>query len=74
MVPMNLFAEQQGRCRHGEHSLVTYFIYVTHAKLLQSSPTPCDPMDSGPSGSSVLGILQARVLEWVAMPSSRGSS
>ena len=36
--------------------------------------TLCDPMDCSPPGSSVHGILQARVLEWVAMPSSRGSS
>ena len=34
----------------------------------------CDPMDCRASGSSVHGILQARILEWVAMPSSRGSS
>ena len=34
----------------------------------------CDSMDHSPSGSSVHGILQARILEWVAMPSSRGSS
>ena len=34
----------------------------------------CDPMDCSPTGSSVHGILQARILEWVAMPSSRGSS
>ena len=33
-----------------------------------------NPMNCSPPGSSVLGILQARVLEWVAMPSSRGSS
>ena len=32
----------------------------------------CDPMDCSPSGSSAHGILQARILEWVAMPSSRG--
>ena len=32
----------------------------------------CDPMDCSPLGSSVHGILQARILEWVAMPSSRG--
>ena len=36
--------------------------------------TLCDPVDCSPPGSSVHGILQARVLEWVAMPSSRGSS
>jgi len=44
------------------------------AKLLQSCPMLCDPMDCSPPGSSVHGILQARTLEWVAMPSSRGSS
>ena len=38
------------------------------------SPTPCDSMDHSPPGSSVHGILQARFLEWIAMPSSRGSS
>ena len=45
-----------------------------HAKLLQSWLTLCDPMDRSPPGSSVRGILQARILEWVARPSSRGSS
>ena len=44
------------------------------AKSLQSSRTLCDPMDGSPPGSSVLGILQARILEWVAVPASRGSS
>ena len=34
----------------------------------------CDCMDRGPPGSSVLEILQARILEWVIVPSSRGSS
>ena len=43
-------------------------------KLLQSGPTLCDPMDCGPPGSSVPGILQARILEWVPIPCSRGSS
>ena len=37
-------------------------------------PTDCSPMDCSPPGSSVQGILQARILEWVAMPSSRASS
>ena len=37
------------------------------AKLLQSFPTLCDPIDSSPPGSSVPGILQARILEWVAI-------
>ena len=43
-------------------------------KSLRSSMTLCDPMDRSLPGSSVHGILQARILEWVAMPSSRGSS
>ena len=43
------------------------------AKSFQSCPTLCDPMDCNPPGSSVHGILQLRILEWVAMPSSRGS-
>jgi len=37
------------------------------AKLLQSCPTLCDPIDSSPPGSPIPGILQARTLEWVAM-------
>ena len=45
-----------------------------HAKLLPSHLTLCNPMNCSPPGSSVHGILQARPLEWVAMPSSRGSS
>ena len=44
------------------------------AKLLQSCLTLCDPIECSPPGSSVHGILQARILEWVAVPSSRGSS
>ena len=44
------------------------------AKLLQLCLTLCHPMDHGSPGSSVHGILQARILEWVAMPSSGGSS
>ena len=37
------------------------------AKSLQSCPTLCDPTDSSPPGSPVPGILQARILEWVAI-------
>ena len=42
--------------------------------VVQSCLTFCDPMDSGPPGSPVHGILQARILEWVAIPFCRGSS
>ena len=41
--------------------------------VTQSCPTLCHPMDCSPSGSSVQGILQARILEWVAIPFSRVS-
>ena len=40
---------------------------ATAAKSLQSCPTLCDPRDGSPPGSAVLGILQARTLEWVAI-------
>ena len=40
------------------------------AESLQSCPTLCDPIDSSPPGSPVPGILQARTLEWVAIPFS----
>ena len=43
-----------------------------HTKSLQLCLTLCDPVDYGPPGSSVHGILQARVREWVAISSSRG--
>ena len=52
-----------------------YHGVVVHARsLLQSCLTLCDPMGCSPPGSSVHGILQARILEWVAMLSSRVSS
>ena len=47
----------------------------THGCLVaQACPSLCDPVDCNPPGSSVHGILQARTLEWVTMPSSRGES
>ena len=54
---------------------------IYHLKLscvcvltVQSCPALCDPVDCNPSGSLSTGILQARILEWVAIPFSRGSS
>ena len=49
-------------------------IYSAAPQKLLSCPTLCNSMDHRPPSSSVHGISQARVLEWVAMPSSRGSS
>ena len=40
--------------------------------VAQLCPTPCDPKDCSPPGSSVHGTLQAGILEWVAIPFSRG--
>ena len=50
-----------------------YFLCL-HAKSLQSFPTLCNPVDCSPPGSFDHSILQARILQWVAMPSCRGSS
>ena len=43
------------------------------AKLLQSCSTLCDPIDGGPPGSTIRGILQARTLEWVAISFSNSA-
>ena len=61
----------------GSHRL--HFVFLSfsfamcacmHAKSLQSCLILCNPMDCSPPGSSVHGILQAKILEWVAMPFS----
>ena len=52
---------------------VNVCVYCMRAKSLQSCVTLCDPMDCSPPGSSDCGILQARMLEWVAISFSRGS-
>ena len=54
------------------HNIVNWLCMC--AELLQFCPTLCDLMDYSPPGSSVHGIFQARILEWVAISSSRGSS
>ena len=52
----------------GYHCLLRYMMAAaTAAKLLQSCPTLCDPIDGSPPGSAVPGILQARTLEWAAV-------
>ena len=57
------------------NSRVVYYYYLkVKVLVIQSCLTLWDPMDCSPPGSSVHGILQERILEWVAMPSSRGSS
>ena len=57
---------------HTRHLLCSCVCVCARACVLtQSCPTLCDPMDCIPPGSSVRGISQARILEWVAISSSR---
>ena len=53
------------------HCWCLLFPVKVKVKVAQSCPTLSDPMDYSPPGSSIHGSLQARRLEWVAMPSSR---
>ena len=53
---------------------VCLFVFDSESKVTQSCLILCEPVDCSPSGSSVHGILQARILEWVAISFSRGSS
>ena len=47
--------------------LVGFIIVIVAAKLLQSCPTLCNPIDSSPPGFPIRGILQARTVAWVAI-------
>ena len=49
-------------------------MHEVKVKVAQCCPTLCDPMDCSLPGSSAHGVLQARILDWVAIPFSRGSS
>ena len=51
-----------------------FYLLFLCVLVTQLCPALCDPMDSSPPGSSVHGLLQARILEWIAIPFSRGSS
>ena len=62
----------QGRC--GEAAKAPGRRVCVCGLIIQSRPTLCDATNYSPPGSSVHGILQARIWEWVVMPSSRGSS
>ena len=73
--PLGIFGGSPGFLTHmlmmmtiisSDHNVLALSCF-SHVRL-------CDSMDCSPPGSSVHGILQARILEWVAMPSSRGSS
>ena len=57
-----------------ENTRESSIAYVSESEVSQSCLTLCDPVDCSPPGSSVRGILQVRILEWVAISFSRGSS
>ena len=54
-------------CKWREWLTLNLLSAAAAAELLQSCPTLCDPIDSSPPGSPIPGILQARILEWVAI-------
>ena len=58
------------QCIHGKITQEVIIIFIaaaTAAKSLQLCPTRCDPIDGSPPGSTIPEILQARILEWVAI-------
>ena len=64
------------KTNHDQETVKFWLLLFSFKKWIESAqlcPTLCDPMDCSPPGSSVHGILQARILEWVAVPFSRGS-
>ena len=63
--------------KQGSSLLCKFFlvaVWVCAFSVAQSCPTLHDPMDSSPPGSSVHGVFQARIMEWIAISSSRESS
>ena len=67
---MSVYSLNLGRFYISRNLSISYS--AAAAKLLQSCPTLCDPIDSGPPGYPVAGILQARTLDWVAISFSNG--
>ena len=63
-----MFWQKKKKKASSSKYILKNFIYMSAAaKLLQSCPTLCNPIDGSPPGSPVPGILQARTLEWVAI-------
>ena len=62
----------EGRCWAGPCPMKSHWIILCECVIAQSCLILRDPVDSSQLGASVRGILQTRILEWVAMPSSRG--
>ena len=55
----------------GKTTRLFWYESESENEVAQSCPTLCDPMDCSPPGFSIHGILQARILEWIAIPFSR---
>ena len=70
MIPLNLYTKQKKIHVHRKQLMVA----CMWAKSLQSCPTPCNSMEYSPPGFSVHRILRVRILDWLATPSSKGSS
>ena len=69
------FGDKTPKSPNGDfHFALCPFVCCCYCIVVKLCPILCDPMGCSPSGSSVHGISQARILEWVAMPSSRRSS
>ena len=64
----------KGSMQEEDITIVNTYAPNIESEVAQSRPALCDPMEYSPPGSSVYGIFQARVLEWIAISFSRGSS
>ena len=69
-APLSMGLSRQERW-HGCHCLLQCMKVKSESEVAQSCPTPSDPMDCSPPGSSVHGTFQARALAWVPLPSPR---
>ena len=68
------FSEDWFSCQKVSPASPGFTCAHVHTQWLQSCPTLCDPTHCGPPGSSVHGIFQERILRWVAISFSKGSS
>ena len=80
LLKLITFAKLHNSWSSFQHSLLPWWwgmptgmFYPVLCLVTQSCQTLCDPMDCSPPGSSVFGVLQARILEWVVIPFSKGS-
>ena len=71
---VHILLAKESRCIKSHNFRLLGTVVCVHAKSLQSHSTLRNPMDCSPSGASLHGILQTKILDWVAMPSSRASS